>query len=146
MYSASNIAAFIINWCHDHNFVITNLKLQKLLYFVQGNYYKQTKSRLIDAEFFAWQLGPVIPEIYSKYAIYSATPIPPQPASHISPQSANHIEQILQKYAPLSAWQLVEISHKEDPWKYNFEIFGDKSQIPFASIANYYGGATNNDY
>ena len=61
MFSAHNVAIYIINWCLDHNVQITNLKLQKLLYFVQGEYSKTKGSRLIADDFYAWQLGPVVP-------------------------------------------------------------------------------------
>lgn len=51
MFSAHNVAIYIINWCLDHNVQITNLKLQKLLYFVQGEYSKTKGSRLIADDF-----------------------------------------------------------------------------------------------
>lgn len=47
MFSAHNVAIYIINWCLDHNVPITNLKLQKLLYFVQGEYSRVKGIRLI---------------------------------------------------------------------------------------------------
>lgn len=61
MFSAHNVAIYIINWCLDHNVQITNLKLQKLLYFVQGEYSKTKGSRLIADDFYAWQLALLSP-------------------------------------------------------------------------------------
>ena len=63
MFSAHNVAIYIINWCLDHNVPITNLKLQKLLYFVQGEYSRVKGTRLIADDFYAWQLGPVVPNV-----------------------------------------------------------------------------------
>ena len=67
MFSAHNVAIYIINWCLDHNVPITNLKLQKLLYFVQGEYSRAKGTRLIGDDFYAWQLGPVVPKVYAEY-------------------------------------------------------------------------------
>lgn len=140
MFSAHNVAIYIINWCLDHNIPITNLKLQKLLYFVQGEYSKAKDTQLISDDFYAWQLGPVVPAIYSEYSIYSSSTLPAQ--KQVVPFSAEDacvIDAILQKYAYCTTWSLVELSHQQDPWKYHHEIFGDKALIPYKSIADYFG-------
>lgn len=143
MFSAHNVAIYIINWCHAHNVQITNLKLQKLLYFVQGEYSKVKGTRLIIDDFYAWQLGPVVPTVYAEYSIFSSSTLPAQkqPIS-FSKEDTNIIDGILCKYAYYTTWKLVELSHQQDPWKYQHEIFGDKALIPFESIADYYGKDT----
>lgn len=144
MYSAYSIAKYIINWCNEHSIRITNLKLQKLLYFLQGEIVKQTGNRLIREDFYAWQLGPVIPEVYNAFSMYSSSTLPKQESSiTIDPQLENHIDAALSKYAKKSAWDLVDLSHSQDPWKYNHQIFGDKAIIPFESIEAFFKGANN---
>lgn len=139
MYNAHEIASYVINWCHEHGFLITNLKLQKLLYFLQGENCRIRHTRLISNDFYAWQLGPVIPEVYYEFAIYSSSVIPEQQCStNLSSEELSIIDQILLKYAPKSTWNLVDISHSQDPWKYNYQVFGDRSLIPYKSIENYY--------
>lgn len=139
MYNAREIASYVINWCHQHGFIITNLKLQKLLYFLQGENCRIRHIRLISDDFFAWQLGPVIPEVYYEFAIYSSSVIPKQQCSTtFSSEELAIIDQILLKYAPKSTWDLVDISHSQDPWKYNHQVFGDRSLIPYKSIENYF--------
>lgn len=81
MFSAHNVAIYIINWCLDHNVPITNLKLQKLLYFVQGEYSRAKGTRLIGDDFYAWQLGPVVPNVYAEYSIFSSSTLPSQKQS-----------------------------------------------------------------
>lgn len=140
MISAHNIAIYIINWCRNHNILITNLKLQKLLYFVQGEYSKEKGVQLISDDFYAWQLGPVIPSVYSEYSIYSSSALPVQTQDvSLNNEVTSIIDIILQKYAYYATWNLVEISHQQDPWKYHHEIFGDKALIPYKSIADYFG-------
>ena len=139
MYSANQIANYVINYCYDNGIFITNLHLQKLLYFIQGEYCRKNHNRLIADDFYAWKLGPVVPEVYSKYAICSSSIIPKQKDEEtINVETMHLIQNVLQKYAQLSVWDLVEISHQQDPWKYNYEIFGDKAIIPFESISNYF--------
>lgn len=139
MYSAHNVATYIINWCLEHDIQITNLKLQKLLYFVQGEYSKAKRTRLISDDFYAWQLGPVVPEVYSEYSIFSSSTLPPQKqAVGFIDDDSSVIDTILQKYAYEDTWNLVEMSHQQDPWKYHHGIFGDKALIPYKSIADYF--------
>jgi uncharacterized phage-associated protein len=66
--------------------------LQKLLYFLQGENCRYNRNRLISDDFYAWQLGPVIPTVYSDYAIYSSSLIPKQnTAININEETASFI-------------------------------------------------------
>ena len=105
MYSSFDIAKRIINWCNGNSIPITNLKLQKLLYFAQGEFFKNQKARLINEDFYAWELGPVIPRVYSLYAMFSSTSIPKQTESEsFTEEVLNQIEETLMKYARISTW------------------------------------------
>lgn len=46
---------------------ITNLKLQKLLYYIQGEYMAKMNTPLFNDDFLAWEHGPIIREVYDKY-------------------------------------------------------------------------------
>ena len=123
MYSAHDVAVYIINWCNEHRISISNLKLQKLLYFVQGEASARSPHRLIDDDFYAWQLGPVVPNVYSDYAMYSSSHIPRQIVKReIAEDEKSIVDMALVKYANYSPWALVEKSHNQDPWKYNYSI------------------------
>ena len=141
MYSANDVAAYVINWCRQRNIPITNLKLQKLLYFIQGEYVRATHERLIEEDFYAWTLGTVIPEVYYKYSVYSSFDLFEQSEENfktIEEYEKKEIDKILEKYAVIPTWDLVELSKEEDHWKYNHQIFGDKALIPYRSIRSYY--------
>lgn len=146
MYDASLIASYVIDWCQRNNKSITNLRLQKLLYFLQGEYCLIRDDRLLKDDFYAWQLGPVIPKIYEEYSVFSSYDI-----SVVSENEFDNIyisdkvliNMILNAYSNLSTWELVEKSHHEDPWKYTVDVFGENSIIPFELIRKYYfGGVT----
>jgi len=137
MYKAELISRYIINWCHKYDVDITNVKLQKLLYFLQGKYYKYVGKRLIRDDFYAWRLGPCVPDIYMDYSVYAGI-IPKQRDINTEIDHIELVNVILEQYAYFQTWYLVRRSCEEDPWKYTFQIFGDKSRIPFQTIADYY--------
>lgn len=68
-YKALDIARYIITICNEHRFEISNLKLQKLMYFVEGIYLliNGKENSLLDEEFQAWDYGPVIPSVYHEF-------------------------------------------------------------------------------
>lgn len=75
MYPAIAIAyEFAKRGIEDKN-PVTQMKLQKLVYFAHGVHLAEYKQPLISERFQAWEYGPVVPEIYSAYKIYGSDPI-----------------------------------------------------------------------
>ena len=54
---------------------ITNLKLQKLLYYAQGCYLALENKPLFNDNIVAWKHGPVVECIYNKYSPYGSSGI-----------------------------------------------------------------------
>ena len=52
-------------------------------------------------------------------------------------QLMTHWSSFIEKYAKMTAWALVDISHKTDPWINTTELFGNKSRISKNSIRKY---------
>lgn len=67
MYSALDIAKHICTFCRDRGHAVTNLKLQKILYFLWIRHYENRGTYLFDAPFVAWGLGPVQIDVYEAY-------------------------------------------------------------------------------
>lgn len=55
--------------------LVTNMKLQKLLYFLQGHGLALAGENLLDEQPQAWQYGPVYPSVYRYFKDYGASPI-----------------------------------------------------------------------
>lgn len=142
--SAKEVSLYVIDWGYRHRSEITNLRLQKLLYFIQGENIRLNHSRLIKEDFYAWRLGPVIPSVYDEYCIYSSFSIPRSVAKSMpkdfSESERFAMEMALRKYSSYTTWELVDISHSQAPWKYSFQIFGDKTLIPYKIIEEYFEG------
>lgn len=58
MYKAMDLANYIVDKCIKDNVPITNLQLQRILYFVQKDFLKRGSPAFLD-EIEAWEFGPV---------------------------------------------------------------------------------------
>ncbi len=76
MADVKDVASFFIEIANknDEDFM-TNLRLNKLLYFAQAWSLALLNKPLFEKDIHAWRLGPVIPEIYKEYKRYGSAPI-----------------------------------------------------------------------
>lgn len=74
-YPASLIAFAFVKKGIDEGKFVTQMKLQKLVYFAQGAHLAKYHAPLINETFQAWMYGPVIPEIYQDFKFYGSRPI-----------------------------------------------------------------------
>lgn len=96
---------------------ISNLKLQKLLYYVQGWSLGLRDEPAFESRIEAWVHGPVVPEIFHAYRHYRWNTIDvPSESIRVHDADAAHIENVLSAYGHLSASQLEALSHDESPW------------------------------
>lgn len=125
MASALEVARYILYTAYKYGDVITNLKLQKLLYYVQAEYLVKTGGRVLFFEpIEAWQFGPVVSDVYEKYKNYGRNPIDDKDLYDEDPrcfelteEEKAIIERALGKYMGVSAYELVESIHSDAPWK-----------------------------
>ncbi len=111
---------------------ITNLALQKLLYFAHGIFLNETKQPLVSGYFEAWQYGPVHPAAYKAFRSAGSEPIrfrasgqdvltgttKPIPEPN-NPVVLRLVQQVLNSYGRLSPGRLVDISHaRNSPWDF----------------------------
>jgi len=138
VYTAIKIAKHIINYCSIKKQPISNLKLQKMLFFVWVDYYKQKNKYLFEENFYAWQFGPVIPEIYYEFCCYAGTPINKKDDVQIDidEKTISILDAIVDKYIGYTAGQLVQQTHKENSSWYQIYDKGNglRKTIPFDLI------------
>ena len=73
---AVDLARYIVGKYAEEGRPVTNLHLQKMLFFAQASYCRASKGDLLfDDEFEAWPYGPVIPSVYDEYSVCGARPI-----------------------------------------------------------------------
>lgn len=72
-----NFANHILAVAYENNLSISNLQLQKVMYFAmreqKDNY--ELLSKMYDEPFYVWRYGPTIPSVYRKFRIYGASSI-----------------------------------------------------------------------
>ena len=76
MTKAIDVAKYILCIANTNGDLITNLKLQKLLYYAQAWYMVNFDGKkLFDDDIEAWQFGPVIKSIYNLFKDFGRKPI-----------------------------------------------------------------------
>ncbi|MCY9005658.1 Panacea domain-containing protein [Peribacillus frigoritolerans] len=136
----------------------THLQLQKLIYFFYCNYVKKHKTKPFTEQFFAWQYGPVVKEIYEEFKGYGRNAISVDlvddteeilkdepfklsaysrflktPTHH---QVSEVVDETLRQFKDVSAYDLVDLSHiKGGPWDLIYKDgLGRDSLIPHSII------------
>ena len=74
-YDPRAIANLMLDEADRRGWMITNLALQKLLYFAHGIHLTKEKQPLVSGYFEAWQYGPVHPAVYRAFKPSGAAPI-----------------------------------------------------------------------
>lgn len=136
-YTAVDIARKMVRLSIDHGLWLTNLKLQKVLYYTWRDYYIQTGNRLFENDRFqAWKYGPVVPSVYYEYwtNVASYIFITNNPDVPIDQGTSEFLLDELRKYKATPASALVSLTHAEGtPWSVT-HAKGDKRDIPFELI------------
>lgn len=109
-YKAIDIAKYIINKCTIDKHPISNLQLQKILYYIQKDFLKSDLIAFND-EFEAWQFGPVIPEVYYLYCGFGALSIRMKYNIILNSDYAIIINPIIESKRQLNLWDMVEDTH-----------------------------------
>ena len=92
---------------------ITNLKLNKLVYYTQVESLRCYGEALFCDDIEAWQYGPVVPEVYSVYKRFGRERIPREAAVDLLPKYAEEIVcTVASTYGKLTAFDLVSLSHR----------------------------------
>lgn len=118
-YSALDIAKFFIWRADQDKERLTNLKLQKLLYYAQGLHLALGFGPLFADEIRGWSYGPVVPIVYHEYKHYKARGIAPDrdfSADTIDPDTREYLEEIYLGFAQFSAFRLLQLSHSDQCW------------------------------
>lgn len=116
--TASQVSDFFLAFAREHGDSLTNLKLQKLLYYAQGWYLGIHGKALFDEELEAWIHGPVVPSEYRRFKAYGFDPINGNIEEPTLPKKTREfLIDVYGTHARFSAWDLERATHEEPPWK-----------------------------
>lgn len=130
----NELAQHIIAVDNSNNVVITNLKLQKVMYFLLKNIIqKQSEKKaeeIYDLPFSVWRYGPVVESIYEKYKSFGSAPIVENFTENIDYNAYN--DTIL-RLSKMNVFELVSNSHEEFFWRDNeSKIKGWRSDVIYS--------------
>jgi uncharacterized phage-associated protein len=138
-FSAMDVAAYFIELASNiKENDLTNLKLQKLLYFAQGKYLSKYDASLFKENIEAWSLGPVVREVYDVYKKCGSFPITVFDRSGkwvskaVIPSGIKiFLYGIWKEYGKYSASHLISLTHKNGTaWSQTFKESGNNAVIP----------------
>lgn len=115
--TARQVADYFISFLAEHGDPVTNLKLQKLLYYAQGWYLAVYDTPLFDERIEAWIHGPAVPPVYGDFKAFSWQPIPPPNGEHrLAERPEFLVNEVIEVYGGMGAYDLERLTHLEDPW------------------------------
>lgn len=112
MYRAMDLANYIVDKCIKDNTPITNLQLQRILYFAQKDFLER-ESRAFSDDIEAWECGPVVPNVYFYFCGFGATPISifRDSVPNLSTDKII-IDNIIEAKRSLTPWEIAKETHK----------------------------------
>lgn len=128
IYSAMDISNYIIYKCNQENIFINNLKLNKLLYFVQKEHLKKYNRILFIEDLLPYRYGASVENVYRVFKYYGRDNInePIDKLIDINKESKEIIDSIILKYKDCKSMKMVILSRKEESYK---KAIKEKSNI-----------------
>ncbi len=140
----SAVANYFIERSKKDKIILTNLAMQKLVYFAYGWVLGLTRRKLFYDHIEAWQYGPVIPSLYHQLKQYGRKQIPQRLVEYDHDKNEffswnltkdtpllKMMSRVWKRYRALSPQAMVTLTHKQGtPWFETIKKHGYKSQIP----------------
>ena len=98
--------------------LMSNMKLQKMLYYEQGFHLAVFGTPLFEENIEAWMYGPVVPAVYEVYKDYGYNGIDPGKVEEVSLSDREQalFDEVYKVYGAYSAIGLMNMTHRESPW------------------------------
>lgn len=119
VYKVLDIANKLL--CHAANNgegeLMSNMKLQKMLYYEQGFHIAYFDSPLFEEDIEAWMYGPVVPSVYEYFKGNGSSGLEPF-GDEISLTDVEEalFNEVFRVYGAFSASGLMNMTHNESPW------------------------------
>lgn len=116
-HTANDIADYLIAESRERGELLTNLKLQKLLYYADAWNLALRDEPLFDEEFKAWVHGPVLASQYHRFKDFRWMPITSEiERPNLSADLSAFLDEIVDVFGSETAVALELMTHRELPW------------------------------
>jgi uncharacterized phage-associated protein len=122
MASARSVADHLLRLAsaEDEPECLTHMRLQKLLYYVQGWSLALRGKPMFDDRIEAWAHGPVVRSLFSTFTDFGSLPVDleahPLLDGDLDVEEKEFIEAVWDAYKQHSTFNLRQMTHGEDPW------------------------------
>lgn len=119
-YAAIDIAKYVIKYASESGKPVTNLYLQKILYYLQLEYLLCKGYALYREDIIAWKYGPVVESVYDEFASFGSCTIESDfvknTVVNIDSDTKRIIELVVDEKMKKPSWKLVSNTCNEAPW------------------------------
>lgn len=142
MHNVIDVANFFVDMaCSREEGYITNLKVNKLLYYTQAWSVVRLGHPLFEENIEAWTYGPVVPSVYNAFRKYKSNNISEVCGEYLPEKFSDEELQLLidvqREYGKYTAATLVDMTHKKgSPWAQVYD--GSKQIISIDSMKEYF--------
>ena len=118
MYPVLELAKYVVSKCIKDKCQISNLQLQKILYYIQREFLQRLGKPAFTENIEAWPFGPVVPEVYYEFCGAGAMPISLCPELEesfmqlLTEENRRIIDSIIESKRKLNPWDMVSETHK----------------------------------
>lgn len=128
-YTALEIANKLLAKSTDYDAgeLMSNMKLQKMLYYQQGYHLAAFGTPLFNEDIEAWMYGPVVPCVYEHFKSHGAGGIAPEDVEivRLTEDEEFLFNDVFEAYIDFSAYGLMNKTHSEMPWRTTNTGFGN---------------------
>jgi uncharacterized phage-associated protein len=147
MLTARQVATYFLSLVDEEaGDSLSNLKLQKLVYYAQGFHLALHGAPLFSEKLEAWEHGPVVPPLYRSFKQHGAEPIPAPEGGIDRTAYPEHIVELLDEvysvYGQFAASKLRRMTHEEPPWREAYAV-RPSSEVSLTSMRDYFSTLVN---
>lgn len=136
LYSALTVSNYVIAYSNSKDYFVTNLKLQKLLYFIQAYSLLDTGFPCFPDKIEACPFGPVIPEVYKHYITRGNYDLYEKDEGWMSVDARKMVRDVVDLFADYTNPDLLDLILNQTPY-IEAEISDDKV-ITIESLRKYF--------
>lgn len=157
MNDVLDVCRYVINYSNERGYGISNLKLQKILYFIQAYFLITEDTSCFSDKIEAWNFGPVVPRAYREYKGFGAGNIPlitsylekveadnpwsirsiPFEESCIPSRDRDRINEVVDLFGRYSSTELLNLTQDQKPWINAYQT-GRNREISINEIKEYF--------
>lgn len=137
--NAFELSKIVIDYCFKLEYPITNLQLQKILYYIQKEFLNIFGKPAFEDAIEAWKFGPVVPSVYYQFCMFGANRIMMHYTNtkkeEYSMSELEVVKKVIIRCIKKNPWSLVEETHaKGKAWERVFYSRNTSKIIPLRLI------------